>query len=104
MNCNHEGIGEPGCYVCDPDKGRVVASLRAEVVQLKKERDEATNLAGQNAEWAEEARERALKAEAEAERLRGLFERAACLVEDADDGAPLQCLADAVRALGEVRR
>ena len=40
--CTHEGIGQPGCPTCDPDKQRVsaryeqrLAALRAEVTSLR---------------------------------------------------------------------
>ena len=41
MSCDHSGIGEPGCYVCDPDQGRIIVALRADVARLTLERDEA---------------------------------------------------------------
>lgn len=35
MSCTHENIGLPGCPTCDPDRGRVVAALRAQVSALR---------------------------------------------------------------------
>ena len=41
MKCNHKGIGEPGCSICDVDDARVINALRAEVERLTRERDAA---------------------------------------------------------------